>query len=159
MPLPGAGYGTPVIWGDRVFLTAAVPIGPILDPVPDDAPGAHDNAPVRQRHRFIALAIDRTSGEIVWETVLHEQLPHAGFHVSGALAAASAVTDGEHLIAFFGSYGIYGLDLDGEVSRTTTWATCRSSTATATARARPPPSSGMSCTCAVRDTCTASGGP
>ena len=113
--LPGEGYGTPVIWGDRVFLTAAVPIGPILDPVPDDAPGAHDNAPVRQAHRFIAFAIDRQSGEILWETVLHEQLPHAGFHVSGALAAASAVTDGEHLIAFFGSYGIYGLDLDGEV--------------------------------------------
>ena len=114
-PLPGAGYGTPVIWGDRIFLTAAVPVGPILDPVPDDAPGAHDNAAVRQVHRFIAFAIDRHSGEIVWETMLHEQLPHAGFHVSGALAAASAVTDGEHLIAFFGSYGIYGLDLDGEV--------------------------------------------
>lgn len=114
-PLPGAGYGTPVIWGDRIFLTAAVPVGPILEPVPDDAPGAHDNAAVRQVHRFIAFAIDRKSGEIVWETMLHEQLPHAGFHVSGALAAASAVTDGEHLVAFFGSYGIYGLDLDGEV--------------------------------------------
>ena len=157
MPLPGAGYGTPVIWRDRIFLTAAVQVGPILDPEPDDAPGAHDHAAVRQAHRFVAFAIDRQSGEIVWETVLHEQLPHAGFYVTGALASASAVTDSEHLIAFFGSYGIYGLDLDGEVSRTTTWATCRSSTATA--RARPPPSSGMSCTCAVRDTCTASGGP
>ena len=104
-----------MIWGDRIFLTAAVQVGPILDPVPDDAPGAHDNAAVRQAHRFIAFAIDRQSGEIVWQTMLHEQLPHAGFHVTGALASASAITDGEHLIAFFGSYGIYGLDLDGEV--------------------------------------------
>ena len=114
-PLPGAGYGTPVIWGDRIFLTAAVPVGPVLDPVPDDAPGAHDNAAVRQVHRFIALAVDRESGEVVWERMLHEQLPHAGYHVSGALASASAVTDGEHVIAFFGSYGIYGLDVDGEI--------------------------------------------
>ena len=114
-PLPGAGYGTPVIWGDRIFLTAAVPVGPVLDPVPDDAPGAHDNAAVRQVHRFVALAVDRESGEVVWERMLHEQLPHAGYHVSGALASASAVTDGEHVIAFFGSYGIYGLDVDGEI--------------------------------------------
>ncbi|MEM1450616.1 MAG: PQQ-binding-like beta-propeller repeat protein [Planctomycetota bacterium] len=113
--LPGTGHGSPVVFGDRVFLTAAVPVGPITDPVPDDAPGAHDNAVVRRRHEFVALAVDRASGEIAWRTTLHEQLPHAVFHRSGTLAAASAVTDGEHVIAFFGSYGLYCLDVEGEV--------------------------------------------
>jgi len=113
--LPGAGHGSPVVIDNRVFLTAAVPFGPELDPVPDDAPGAHDNARVTQRHRFVALAVDATSGEIVWEKALHEQLPHAVFHSSGTLAAASAVTDGEHVFAFFGSYGIYCLTVEGEL--------------------------------------------
>ncbi len=113
--LPGVGHGSPVVWGDRIYLTAAVPVGPLLDPVPDDSPGAHDNALVTQRHEFIAFAVDRKSGEIVWRVKLHEQLPHEGYHKSGTLAAASAVTDGEHVLAFFGSYGLYCLDMTGEV--------------------------------------------
>ncbi|MEZ6016044.1 MAG: PQQ-binding-like beta-propeller repeat protein [Planctomycetota bacterium] len=114
-PLPGIGYGTPVIWGDRVFLTAAVPVGPPMDPVPDDAPGAHDNALVNRRHEFIAFAIDRKDGKLAWRVKLHEQMPHAGYHNSGALASASAATDGEHVLAFFGSYGLYCLNVAGEV--------------------------------------------
>lgn len=113
--LPGTGYGSPVVWGDRVFLTAAIPVGPHVDPVPDDMPGAHDNARVTQRHEFVALAVDRRDGTIAWQKKLHEQLPHAVYHKSGALAAASAVTDGEHVLAFFGSYGLYCLGVDGEV--------------------------------------------
>lgn len=113
--LPGSGYGSPVVWGDRVFLTAAVPVGPAVEPVPDDAPGAHDNAVVDHRHEFIAFAVNRKDGSIAWRTKLHEQLPHAGYHVTGALAAASAATDGEHVVAFFGSYGLYCLDTDGEL--------------------------------------------
>jgi len=113
--LPGFGYGTPIVWGDRIFLTAALPVGAPGDPVPDDAPGAHDNAKVTQRHEFLAMAIDRKSGEIEWQRKLHEQLPHAGYHKSSALASASAVTDGEHVFAFFGSYGLYCLNVTGEV--------------------------------------------
>ena len=113
--VPGFGYGSPIVHGDRVFLTAAVPFGEQLEPVPDDAPGAHDNARVTQRHRFVALALDARTGELLWQKTLHEQLPHAGFHRSSALAAASAVTDGEHVFAFFGSYGLYCLTVEGEL--------------------------------------------
>jgi outer membrane protein assembly factor BamB len=113
--VPGFGYGTPIVHGDRVFVTAAEPFGPELTPVPDDAPGAHDNARVTQKHRFLAMAFDARTGEQLWRTDLHQQLPHAGFHQSSALAAASAVTDGEHVFAFFGSYGLYCLTVDGDL--------------------------------------------
>ncbi len=113
--LSGAGYGSPVVHSGKVFLTAAEPFGEQLSPVPDDAPGAHDNARVTQRHRFVAMALDAQTGALMWQKTLHEQLPHAGFHVSSALAAASAVTDGEHVFAFFGSYGLYCLTVDGEL--------------------------------------------
>lgn len=113
--VPGYGYGTPIVHGGRVYLTAAEPFGPEVPPVPDDAPGAHDNERVVQEHRFVAMALDATTGAVVWKKNLHEQLPHAGFHKSSALASASAVTDGEHVFAFFGSYGLYCLTVAGEL--------------------------------------------
>lgn len=113
--LPGLGYGTPVIWGDRVFVTTAVPFGEHVEPVPDDAPGAHDNAPVTQQHEFAVLALHRQTGEILWQTSLHKQLPHAGAHVSGSLASASPVVDGERVFAYFGSAGLYCLDHGGKL--------------------------------------------
>jgi len=112
--LPGNGHGTPVVAGNRVFVTATVPFGPRLEPVPDDAPGAHDNARVTQEHRFVVIAVDATTGAILWQKTVHEQVPHAVFHKSSTLTAASAVTDGEHVIAFFGSYGVYCLTVEGE---------------------------------------------
>tara|TARA_R110002072_G_scaffold46591_2_gene128849 strand:- start:19662 stop:21026 length:1365 start_codon:yes stop_codon:yes gene_type:complete len=115
LALPGIGYGSPIVVGNRIYLTAAIEVGPQGKAVPDDAPGAHDNAPVTRRHQFVALAIDRQKGEIVWQKKLHEQLPHAGFHKSSALASASVVTDGEFVLAYFGSYGLYCLNADGEL--------------------------------------------
>lgn len=115
LELPGTGYGSPVVVGDRIYLTATEEVGPAGKAVPDDAPGAHNNAKVDRRHRFLAIAIDRKKGEIVWQKQLHEQLPHAVYHESSALAAASVVTDGDWVLCYFGSYGLYCLDSAGEV--------------------------------------------
>jgi outer membrane protein assembly factor BamB len=98
-----------------VFLTAAVPFGKELPPVPDNAPGAHDNATVTREHRFLVFAVDLGSGAIVWERTVREALPHETYHVSGSIASASPVTDGELLYASFGSHGLYCLTLDGEL--------------------------------------------
>ena len=65
--LPGAGHSSPVVWGHRIFVTAAIPVGEELPPVPDDAPGAHDNAPLTRKQRFVALCVDRGTGEILWQ--------------------------------------------------------------------------------------------
>ncbi len=114
-PLPGTGHGSPVVHGDRIYLTATVAFGDAGEPVPDDAPGAHDNARVTRDHRFVVIAVDRHSGEIVWQETVHEQRPHAVFHKSSTLTAASPATDGEHVFAFFGSYGVFALDMGGDV--------------------------------------------
>lgn len=115
-PLSGLGHSTPVIWGDRIFLTTARPIGePLERPVPDTAPGAHDNHPVTNRYQFVALAVDRVGGRILWEKSLHEALPHEGAHYTASLASASPAADGRHVFVFFGSYGLYCLDHDGGV--------------------------------------------
>jgi len=113
--IPGHGHSSPIVWDDRIFLTTALPFGDPLPPRPSKAPGNHDNLPVTHRHRFVALAIGRSSGKILWQQTLREELPHEQGHYTGSLASNSPVTDGEHLFAFFGSFGLYCLDLDGRL--------------------------------------------
>ncbi|MDX1565392.1 MAG: PQQ-binding-like beta-propeller repeat protein, partial [Phycisphaeraceae bacterium] len=111
--IPGHGLGTPVIWGDQIFLTSAEPVGPQLPERWSGAPGAHNNRPVRRRHRFLVMAIDRRSGKMLWKRTANEMLPHAGGHETGSLASASAATNGRQVVASFGSYGLYAFDRQG----------------------------------------------
>ncbi|HJT36054.1 MAG TPA: PQQ-binding-like beta-propeller repeat protein [Pirellulales bacterium] len=113
--LPGLGHSTPIVWGDRVFLTAAIPYGDELPPRPSQAPGNHDNLPVTRRQQFVALAVSRSDGQIVWQRTLRKALPQEQGHRTASLASNSPVTDGERVFVFFGSYGLYCLNLDGEL--------------------------------------------
>lgn len=113
--LPGSGHSAPVVWGDRVFLTAAVPSGEPVPPPAGRRPGAHDDLPVVRRESFAVLAVDRRDGKILWQKTVREAIPNEGIHYTGSYASSSPVVDGEHLFAFFGSYGLYALDLDGKM--------------------------------------------
>ena len=113
--LPGKGHSSPVIWGARVFVTTAVPYGETVKATYSGARDAHNEEPVTQRHRFVVMAINRSDGKILWERTVREDLPHAGGHYTASLASNSPVTDGEYLFAFFGSYGLYGMTVDGDL--------------------------------------------
>jgi outer membrane protein assembly factor BamB len=93
--VPGLGSGTPVVWGGTIYVLTAVPAG---------------NA-----QRFTILAVDRKDGKVLWQKVLREEVPHEGHHATNTFASHSALTDGEHVYAFFGSRGLYALDLRGNV--------------------------------------------
>lgn len=114
-PLPGRGHSTPIVWGNRIFVTAAIPIGEKLKPRYSGRPGAHDNLPVTHKQRFVVIALDRKTGKIAWQKTLHEALPVEGAHYTASLASASAVTDGKRVFAYFGSFGLYCLDFDGNL--------------------------------------------
>lgn len=113
--MPGNGHSTPIVWGDRVFITTAVPYGDVLEPRYSDALGSHDNLLVTHHHKFVVLALSRHNGKILWQRVVHKELPREGGHYTASFASNSPVTDGEHLFVFFGSHGLYCLDLDGAV--------------------------------------------
>ena len=109
----GLGHSTPIVWENKLYYTSAIPVGEKrIPPVPDNAPGSHDNLPVSQSHQFIAVCVDKRSGKILWKTKCHESFPHEGGHKSGSLASASPVTDGKHLFAYFGSYGLYSINCE-----------------------------------------------
>ena len=114
--LPGKGHSSPIVFGDRVFLLAAVPVGEAQKPVFDSAPGVHDGVPVTHTNQYVIMALNRANGRTLWRTVVREAWPHEGGHNTGSLASNSPVTDGEHLYAFFGSRGLYCLDQIGRAS-------------------------------------------
>src|SRR5687768_8001173 len=115
IPLPGQGHSSPIILGDVVYVLAAAPKGEALPAVHDSAPGVHDSVPVTHRHEYMVLALARTDGRTVWKTVVREEFPHEGGHVTGSQVSNSPVSDGELLYAFFGSRGLYCLDLKGKI--------------------------------------------
>jgi len=119
--VPGRGFSTPIVWGERIFLTTAVPTGAPAEPAPREEGGRNRRrgrgfgaAPVEQE--FLVLALDRATGEELWRHQAAVATPHEGYHRQyGSYASASPVTDGEKLIASFGSFGLYALDLEGEL--------------------------------------------
>jgi outer membrane protein assembly factor BamB len=118
VPIPGRGFSSPVIWGDRIFLTTAVPVGGSASPQPDSSgrrgPGGGAGAGIE--HKFVVMALDRATGKVLWERVATTETPHEGYHGRyGSFASNSPVTDGERLYAFFGSRGLYCYDLDGKL--------------------------------------------
>ncbi len=114
-PLPGEGHSTPIIWKDRVFVTAAIPYGKHKTIEAPEIEGVHDYRPVTRALEFAVLAIGRADGKILWRKTVRKALPHEGDHHTGTMASNSPVTDGKHVYAFFGSRGLHCLDFSGKV--------------------------------------------
>src|SRR5262245_6988362 len=91
IPLPGIGQSTPVVYGDRIFLTATL-----------------DNGKKR-----LVLGLDRRTGKILWQQQAWEGTPEPSHKMNG-WASATCATDGERVIAFFGKGGIHCYSVDGQ---------------------------------------------
>jgi outer membrane protein assembly factor BamB len=113
--LPGKGHSSPIVYGDHVYVMAASPVGAAQKPVHDSAPGVHDSVPVTRTNQYLVMALSRSDGRVRWKKAVREAWPHEGGHETGSPVSNSPVTDGESLYAFFGSRGLYCLDLDGNV--------------------------------------------
>ena len=113
----GRGMSTPVGWGDRLFLTTAVPTAPAAarsETAPAGrGPGGGSGA--GQEHRFEVIAVHRTTGKILWQRTATTAVPHEGHHhIYGSFASNAPATDGQRVYAFFGSRGLFVYDLEGK---------------------------------------------
>lgn len=117
--LPGRGHASPIVWGDKVFVLTAIDVATAdRATAADGGSDAGDRSGMRAiqpegEQRFAVLALDRSTGAVVWERIARTAVPHEGTHATATWASASAVTDGKVLIASFGSNGIYAYGLDG----------------------------------------------
>jgi outer membrane protein assembly factor BamB len=112
--IPGLGHSSPVIWGDKIFVTSAVPASgdPLLkvglygniEPVEGEGPQA-----------FTVYCLDRKTGKILWQQVATKGQPKIKRHPKATHANSTPATDGKRLIASFGSEGLYAYDLNGKL--------------------------------------------
>ena len=118
IPVPGIGKSTPVVWEDLVILTSAVPTGKDLPAAatPTPAPGGRPPQVIPEAaFEFVVLAYGRSDGKLRWQRSVKQEKPHEGLHKDGTYASGSALTDGKRVYAFFGSRGLYALDMKGRV--------------------------------------------
>ena len=132
-PVPGLGWSSPVIWGDRIFLTTVVSDGEEEEPrmglyFPYGSPRAmpsggrfRDPEPgdLLERsvavHHWLVQAIDFESGDVLWTSEVHAGRPDFDRHLKNTYASSTPVTDSERVYAYFGNVGVYALDMDGAV--------------------------------------------
>jgi outer membrane protein assembly factor BamB len=120
--LPGHGHSQPVVWGDRIFLTTDVE-GEVVRPgakgvrhVADGQEFVHpDGVGADRRHTLKVLSLNARTGRILWERTVWEGTPYDSRHRKGAYAAATPVVDGQRVISWFGSEGLYAHDFRGRL--------------------------------------------
>ena len=99
-------------------MTTAVPVG-VTGP---EQHAPRGGAKPRGMHRFVVMALDRTTGKTVWERVAREQEPHEGLHFdNGTWASSSPITDGERVFAYFvvrAAYDVNGSRCGRKISAT-----------------------------------------
>lgn len=114
--IPGQGKSSPIVWGDRIFVTTAINTGKLVEGA--TKADAQPERPFGIKFpdtlfRFVVLCLDRQTGKVIWEKTAVEELPNEGHHGDNSHASASPFTDGKLLYVSFGSRGLYCYDLDG----------------------------------------------
>jgi outer membrane protein assembly factor BamB len=113
-PIPGMAHASPVIWGDRVFITTAITsdtsaklrVGLYGDVAPDKD---------ISKHIWKVYCLDKKSGKIVWERTAFEGVPKVKRHTKATQANSTPATDGKNLVALFGAEGLYCYDFSGKL--------------------------------------------
>jgi outer membrane protein assembly factor BamB len=112
VPIPGHGNSTPIIVGERIFLTTAVRTG---SGQVSRGSGFGGGAGIAE-HEFVVMALDKASGNVLWRRTALTTTPHEGHHEQyGSFASNSPVSDGQTVFASFGSRGVYAYDLKGNL--------------------------------------------
>ena len=114
--IPGVGHATPIVWKDQIILLSAVQTDQKAKP--EEKGESQDWMNPRSTeyiHKFVVISVDRNSGQIQWQTTVREELPYSHTHEFGSWASNSPVCDGEFIYAYFGSHGLYCLDLQGNL--------------------------------------------
>jgi outer membrane protein assembly factor BamB len=113
-PIPGLAHASPIVWSDRVYVATAIGAGE-----PDlkvglygDIASAKDNEP----HQWRLLALEKSTGKILWNVLGHEGVPKVSRHTKATHCNSTPATDGRHIVAIFGSEGLFCFDAkDGKL--------------------------------------------
>jgi outer membrane protein assembly factor BamB len=111
----GRGWSSPVVWGDRVYLTTVVNEGETEPPKKGLYFGGERKEPPQTVHQWRVMALDRQTGKILWNQQASHGVPESSIHVKNSYASETPVTDGTHVYAYFGNRGVYCYTMDGQL--------------------------------------------
>lgn len=111
--IPGRGWSSPIVWGDRVFVTSAIGGREAEQPKKGLYLGGNRDEPSDKTHLWMVYCIDFNTGKIIWEKLAHQAVPKYAVHVKNTYASETPVTDGERVYAYFGNIGLFCYDMDG----------------------------------------------
>jgi len=112
--IPGLSVSSPVVWGDRIFVTTAIS----SDPNQKWRTGLYgdtDSAPDRSSHQWKVLALDKKTGKVLWEQQAYQGIPKTKRHPKSSQASPSPATDGKVVVAYFGSEGLFAYSVEGKL--------------------------------------------
>jgi outer membrane protein assembly factor BamB len=110
--IPGLAHSSPVVWGDKLFVTTAISSlgdGNFKHGLYGDGNASED----RSVHKWKLYALNKKTGKIIWEKIAVEGVPREKRHVKSTYANATPATDGRYVIAYFASQGLYAFDMNG----------------------------------------------
>lgn len=111
--IPGRGWGSPVVWGDSVFLSTVVNTGTTERLKKGLYMGGERPDIPKTTHHWKVICLDLATGKTKWEKTVREGVPTAPIHLKNSYASETPVTDGEQLYVCFGNVGIFCLDMAG----------------------------------------------
>ena len=112
-PIPGLSHASPIVWGNRVFVITAINTGAASA----FRTKAETNRPVTDetKHTWRIYCLDKQTGRIIWERTAYEGVPRAKRHVKASQANSTPATDGQRVVALFGSEGLACYDMEGKL--------------------------------------------
>ncbi len=111
--IPGLAHSSPVIWGNKLFLTTAVS----SDPGANFTPGLYGSGQAsadQSVHEWRLLCLDKRTGNILWSQTSTRGVPKDKRHIKSTYANATPATDGIRVVALFGSEGLFAYDMEGD---------------------------------------------
>ena len=115
VPVPGLGHSSPIVWRDRIYLPSAIRKSGKAPLRVGPSGGAPTPAEDNVEQSWVVLCYHSQSGRQLWREVAREAVPRGTRHEKGTHANSTLTTDGQHLVAFFGSEGLYCYSLDGRL--------------------------------------------
>jgi outer membrane protein assembly factor BamB len=119
--VPGRGWSSPVVWGDRIFVTSAIQEEGQPEPVKKGLYIGGDRPGAGAVQRWMVYCIDGTTGKTVWQQMAGRRAPRYGHHIKNSFASETPVTDGQRIYAYFGSLGLFCYDFAGKELWSRSW--------------------------------------
>ena len=113
-PIPGLAHSCPIIWENKLFVTTATTetgstdlktgLFGDIEPIENEAV-----------HEWVLYCLDKNSGKLLWKQMAHKGIPKVKRHPKSSHANSTPVTDGKHVVAFYGSEGLFCYDMEGKL--------------------------------------------